>query len=164
MDLAHQLIASIPDLTEVLYPIGLFNQRAASLVRFSRQYLDLGWPIVKYHPDPFADVLTASPILEDRGPLPASLDVKVFYGAGVYASESFRIYSDLFPGKGGPEKEGKWLEKRKRAIDRMRASDMAKGEGEQGVEEVGQYLSDEEGEDDGSDEWRTVRANGETYS
>lgn len=147
----------------MLYPIGLFNQRAASLVRFSRQYLDLGWPIVKYRPDPFADVLTASPILEERGPLPASLDVRVFYGAGVYASESFQIYSDFFPGKGGPEKEGKWLDKRKRAIERMRAAGQADGEGGQGVEEVGEYLSDEEGEEDGSDEWRTVRANGEAH-
>ncbi|WRT66360.1 uncharacterized protein IL334_003315 [Kwoniella shivajii] len=37
--------ASIPDLSILLYPLGLYNQRASSLVRFSNQYLDWSWPL-----------------------------------------------------------------------------------------------------------------------
>lgn len=126
--------AAIPDLSELLYPLGLFNQRAASLVRMSQQYLSLGWPL-------------------PSGGTPASLggmdtDIKVFYGAGVYASDSFRIYSDLLPGGGAPCREEHWEAKRARAVERQKN---ALGDEEGWAE----YLSDEDVED-GGDEWRKV--------
>ncbi len=140
------------ELVTLLYPIGLFNQRASTLVRFSQQYIDLGWPNVT------TDSITSATELL---PLPDALDVKIFHGAGIYASDSFRIYSDLLPGKGGPEKEGRWLEKRGRASERMRQKVIEmEEEGEMaGVEGVAEWMSDEEG-DDGGDEWRSVRAKG----
>ncbi|EIW70666.1 hypothetical protein TREMEDRAFT_61174 [Tremella mesenterica DSM 1558] len=45
-------------------------------------------------------------------------DVKIFHGAGIYASDSFRIFSDLLPGGGAPRDESKWLHKRTRAMER----------------------------------------------
>lgn len=123
-------------------------------------------------------------------PLPDKLDVTVFHGSGRYASDSFRIYSDLFPGRGGPENEGRWLDKREKAIglfslarDASTAEKSAKqvkeeveestkaendsvsqenGVQTQGwdVEELGGYLSDEE--DSGEEEWRRVRPLGES--
>jgi hypothetical protein len=94
---------------------------------------------------------------------PSQLDVRVFHGAGRYASDSFRIYSDLLPGGGGPEREGRWMEKWDRALGRRIAEKAyTEGETETGpgldVVDVGGYLSDEE--DVGEEEWRTVRANG----
>lgn len=142
-------LADMTELVTLLYPLGLFNQRASSLVRFSQQYLDLGWPIIA-----LGSALIPS---ADLPPLPSPLDVKIFHGAGMYASDSFRIYSDLLPGKGGPETEDRWLEKRGRAMRRI----ADKGDDVEGmaVEEVGGWISDEEG-DDGGDEWRSVRPNG----
>lgn len=138
------------ELVKLLYPLGLFNQRAASLIRFSKQYIDLGWPLA---------TTASSSSSTSLPPLPTPLDVKIFHGAGIYASDSFRIYSNLLPGKGGPEKEGRWLEKRRRAMKRMTAKGMMKEVLNDRVEEVGEYMSDEEGED-GGEEWRTVRPNG----
>lgn len=156
-------VASIPDLTDLLYPLGLFNQRASSLVRFSQQYISLDWPIhpgtasSDAHVHPTTAVVHAS--------VPDNLDVTVFAGAGRYASDSFRIYSDLYAGRGAPERESRWLDKRARAMDRIRAARKGtEGESdpaEQGVEVEGLsgYLSDEE--DVGEEEWRTVRPLGE---
>ncbi|KAK8864398.1 hypothetical protein IAR55_001646 [Kwoniella newhampshirensis] len=152
--------ASITDLSQLLYPLGLYNQRASSLVRFSRQYLDLGWPLI-----------TPTLFMDGFPPLPAELDVKVFHGAGVYASDSFRIFSPLLPGKGGPEYEGKWLSKRSRALERITANskvgndDLGEGDGEAedlGVEQVAEWMSDDDLDDDDEkggeeEEWRTVR-------
>lgn len=146
--------ASVPDLAEVLYPLGLFNQRANSLIRLSQQYVQLGWPLA---PLPRTT--------EEQQPiLPEVLDVKVFYGAGIYASDSFRIYSPLYAGRGGPEKEEQWLEKRRRAIERKRdaswGSETEKGL-EPGVEEVGEWMSDVDEEDAGEEEeWRRVVPSG----
>ena len=84
----------------------------------------------------------------------------VFYGAGRYASDSFRIYSPLMPGRGAPEQEGKWLKKRDRAISRSGASERS----EMGVEEVGEWMSDDDS--DGKEEeaeWRKVRPTGTPY-
>ena len=101
-------------------------------------------------------------------------DVNVFYGSGVYASDSFRIYSPLLPGGGGPSREGQWLEKRKRAEGRCGAAraaeagkdqssagmmdDLGQERGEPSIEEVDDALSDEE--DVRPEEWRTVIAGG----
>ena len=144
------------ELTELLYPLGLFNQRAASLVRFSQRYIDLGWPRLA---SSSCTTLPTDALPPLRNPLPESLDVKIFHGAGTYASDSFRIYSDLLPGRGGPEMEGKWLEKRTRAVGRMRPVNA----GEMGVDEVGEWLSDEDAEE-GGDEWRSVRPKGEGFA
>jgi len=155
------------ELVPLLYPLGLFNQRASSLIRFSQQYIDLAWP------SPSLPQYSDIPAFEPP-PLPTSLDVRIFHGAGVYASDSFRIYSDLLPGRGGPEKEKLWLDKRERAIGRMKenvarglqSSDEEKAQErtgsevvERGVEQVGEWLSDEEG-NDVEDEWRSVRPKG----
>lgn len=98
------------------------------------------------------------------------MDVRIFHGAGIYASDSFRIYSDLLLGKGAPELEARWLNKRSRAIGRMKGKIREKGEGDEkggtdqvvqgwDIEEIGEYLSDEEeGEEE---EWRRVRPKGE---
>jgi len=151
--------AEMSELVTLLHPLGLFNQRASSLIRFSQQYIDLGWPLVphQYNTQP-----TPSP--SSLPPLPAPLDVKVFHGAGIYASDSFRIYSVLLAGRGGPEKEGLWLEKRGRAMERMKEKNVGENVdvGGVGVEEAGEWLSDEEG-DDGEEEWRTVRAKGPPF-
>lgn len=112
------------------------------------------------------------------------LDVTVFAGAGRYASDSFRIYSDLFPGRGAPERETLWVEKHRRALDRRRQSQQTdsterlgsptdthrfttpeKGRdetGSLGVEDLGEYLSEEESV--GEEEWRNVRPTGESRS
>jgi hypothetical protein len=99
-------------------------------------------------------------------PLPAPLDVTVFYGAGRYASDSFRIYSPLLPGKGAPQKEQYWVDKRARALERHR---LAKSEepdsGGVGIEGLRGLNSDED--DVGNryagneeEEWRKVRPTG----
>jgi hypothetical protein len=116
-----------------------------------------------------------------NSPLPelGDLDVNVFYGSGVYASDSFRIYSPLLPGEGGPRREAEWLRKRRRAEGRCtlaasklgrteRDLDVPQGpvtetgemEGSMGIKEVDDALSDED--DVGPEEWRRVRAGG-TY-
>ena len=112
--------------------------------------------------------------------LPANLDVYPFRGAGRYASDSFRIYSHLLPGKGAPDGEAKWLAKRERAIARAKAHPHRNGRSQMkktstkvdidenpvdenakvdeevwGVEELGEYLSDDEPE--GQEEWRNVK-------
>lgn len=150
--------ASQPDLAEVLYPLGLFNQRANSLIRLSQQYIQLGWPLIPLSRHPNTDNCDQD--------LPDILDVKVFYGAGIYASDSFRIYSPLFAGRGGPEKEGKWVRKRERAIQRHIARNSGDGEdldvGGGGVEDVGEWLSDDESDEVVDEEWRKVRPTGES--
>lgn len=158
--------ASIPDLTDLLYPLGLFNQRASSLVRFSQQYIALGWPV---HPGTASSDAHIHPTTSAvYGSIPADLDVTVFAGAGRYASDSFRIYSDLYAGGGAPERETRWLEKKERAVDRRRKArkegpgrDGSRAE-EQGVdvEMLSGYLSDET--DAGEEEWRRVRPTGES--
>lgn len=137
------MLASETDLAELLYPLGLFNQRANSLIRFSQQYIQLGWPIGT----------TGSP-------MPSPLDVRVFYGAGRYASDSFRIFSTLLPGNGAPEKEQYWLDKRSRALERMRrARDIGTEDGD-GLE-VGEYTSAVDDEaDKEEEEWRKVQPTG----
>lgn len=149
--------ASIPDLAEVLYPLGLFNQRANSLIRLSQQYIQLGWPL---EPLP----LSAS---AKQPELPDSLDVRVFHGAGIYASDSFRIYSPLFPGRGAPEHEGKWVGKRERARERRSHHNPLEHEGggvDSGVGDgdLDDWLTDEEedGGDGEAEEWRHVRPTG----
>jgi hypothetical protein len=100
--------------------------------------------------------------------VPDNLDVTVFAGAGRYASDSFRIYSDLYAGGGAPERETRWLEKRKRAVERIRKArtgeDSKDGTTahEQGVDvtALSGYLSDEE--EVGEEEWRRVRPTGES--
>jgi hypothetical protein len=135
--------AGIPDLAELLYPLGLFNQRANSLIRFSQQYIELGWP------------------LSSGSPVPQSLDVQIFYGAGRYASDSFRIFSPLLPGRGAPEGEKMCLRKRERAIHRWEFSHKEEiVEKELEICELGQWMSDEEGEEKEEDEWRKVRPTG----
>jgi hypothetical protein len=99
-------------------------------------------------------------------PLPAPLDVTVFYGAGRYASDSFRIYSPLLPGKGAPQKEQYWVEKRARALENHC---LTKG-GELdsagvGIEDLGGLMSDEDDVEDWDagveeEEWRKVRPTG----
>jgi len=61
------------------------------------------------------------------------------------------------PGRGAPEQEGKWLKKRDRAISRSGAS----GESEMGVEEVGEWMSEDDydGKEE-EEEWRKVRPTG----
>lgn len=90
--------------------------------------------------------------------------MNVFYGAGRYASDSFRIYSDLLPGQGAPRDEAKWLEKRHRALSRLpkRRRGTEGDEPSLQVKAVSEFVSDDEG-DDSADEWRTVRPNGEFY-
>ncbi|WVF71461.1 hypothetical protein IAT40_006265 [Kwoniella sp. CBS 6097] len=178
--------ASIPDLSELLYPLGLFNQRASSLVRFSRQYLDLNWPIYasSSHPLSTSDlpplpnpnsrlnpnlnpISVETPDLDSEFSssgslaLALALDVKVFHGSGVYASDSFRIFSHLLPGRGGPENESIWLEKRARALEGMREHGV---EWNGGVEMLGDWLGDDgeeksSGGDEEEEEWRKVRPN-----
>jgi hypothetical protein len=136
-------IASIPELAGLLYPLGLFNQRANSLIRFSQQYVELGWP------------------LSSGSPVPQSLDVQIFYGAGRYASDSFRIFSPLLPGRGAPEGEKVWLEKRERAIHRWESSHKEKiVKKELDICEVCEWMSDEEDEEKEEEEWRKVRPTG----
>jgi hypothetical protein len=97
--------------------------------------------------------------------LPENLDVKVFYGAGVYASDSFRIFSPLFEGRGGPEEEDWWLEKRKRAMKRHstnQSGDLV-GLDELGVEEVGDWMSDADADAEVEEEWRKVRPLGKQF-
>jgi hypothetical protein len=124
------------------------------------------------------------------------LDVRVFYGSGIYASDSFRMYSPLLPGGGAPRDEERWIAKRTRAVDRWavarrrpvdasrrqrhrRAANVLEGRDEDGeekagltlideqdgeesgmssgpgVEEVGDFMSDEEQEED-EQQWRRV--------
>lgn len=156
---AHALAeASIPDLAEVLYPLGLFNQRANSLIRLSQQYVQFGWPTEPLPPS--ADV--------QQPELPEVMDVKVFYGAGVYASDSFRIYSPLYAGRGGPEKEVLWVEKRQRAIERRLkyGTSIENTEVlEPTVEEIGEWLSDDGiGSEEEEEEWRRVIPLGKSLS
>jgi len=65
------------------------------------------------------------------------------------------------PGKGAPDKEGKWLEKRDRAISRSGASEGS----EIGVEKVGEWMSDDDsdGDEEEEEEWRKVRPTGTPY-
>ncbi|WWC94171.1 hypothetical protein V866_001010 [Kwoniella sp. B9012] len=155
--------ASIPDLAQLLYPLGLYNQRASSLVRFSRQYLDLGWPLFP---------ITSTPIYtEDIPPLNKSntkigrdtnlidnsdldLDVKVFHGSGLYASDSFRIFSQFHSGQGAPSQEFKWLGKVERAKERMRNEGGWNGS----VDMLSDYLSDDDDDEPKGEEgeWRKV--------
>ena len=100
----------------------------------SQQYLALGWPV------PIGGISTSLDGIDT--------DIKVFYGAGVYASDSFRIYSDLLPGGGAPCRERHWEAKRIRAVERRKN---ALGD-EEGWEE---YLSEEDTEE-GGEEWRKV--------
>ena len=60
------------------------------------------------------------------------------------------------PGKGAPDKEGKWLEKRDRAISRSGASEGS----EMGMEEVGEWMSDDDSDGEEEEEWRKVRPTG----
>ena len=145
------------DLIDVLYPIGLFIQRANSLKTLSRQYLDWAWPIIPSSSpcNPYEDLPPTLPLFVPPS-LPEVLDVNAFRGAGRYASDSFRIYSHLLPGSGGPHQESRWVDKRSRALERYRATRPGvNGESMLEVETVGGYLSDEE--DVGVEEWRTVR-------
>lgn len=180
----------------MLYPLGLFNQRAASLVRLSQQYLTWGWPIIlpashqfpyaalpreqrdlylglKY-PLPLPSSTVPSRLAAHRtGRLPSppgTLDVKAFYGAGIYASDSFRIFSDLLPGKGAPEREGYWVQKRRRAIERWSAEGRHRPELEDFEEmepglchrcdEISPYYSDEDETEE--EEWRMVMPTGQS--
>ena len=157
----------------MLHCLGLSLQRAASLKMLSQQYLSLGWPLVDcHHPhNPYDDPLPPLP-LPVPSTLPDALDVKIFRGAGRYASDSFRIYSHLLPGRGGPDRESRWLDKRTRALKRRQDAtreshsnakddpigplgDEDVAERVLAVEEIGEYLSDEE--DAGEEEWRRVR-------
>jgi hypothetical protein len=174
-------IAAIPDLADLLYPLGLFNQRAASLIRSSSQYLTFGWPVTpKIGTLPLPDGRIP---LNDPLPRLQDLDVRVFYGSGTYASDSFRIYSPLLPGGGAPRDEAGWLRKRERAVARLMASQANAGRGVPGcattdgdleegarkgctytshpysAEYIGGWLSDEEEEDE--QEWRRVVPGGE---
>ena len=157
--------ADIAELTDLLYPLGLFNQRAASLVRMSKEYVEWGWPVVAaavQAPRVLADARRQEPLKQAEEELVQEVkrwDVKPFYGAGRYASDSFRIYSDLCPGGGGPSKEAHWLAKRTRALRRMGDANELRTAEAEGEEDLGECLSDEEG-DDSHEEWRTVLANG----
>ena len=122
--------ADFDELVELLYPIGLFFQRANSLKLLSQQYIDWNWPIIPHLPlrqpssvtasnsrtklkrrqrkeelkeaiphNPYEDPLPLLPLFVPPE-LRANLDVYPFRGAGRYASDSFRIYSHLLPGKG----------------------------------------------------------------
>jgi hypothetical protein len=94
--------------------------------------------------------------------MPSPLDVRVFYGAGRYASDSFRIFSTLLPGNGAPEKEKYWLDKRSRALKRMRiARDIGIQDEDGDSLEVGEYTSDVDDEaDEEEEEWRKVQPTG----
>ena len=157
------------DLSELLYPIGLFKQRASTLIRFSQQYLALRWPIDSATPSTPIPAEFVEQELGLRGP--DHYDVNVFHGVGRYASDSFRIYSPLLKGGGAPEKEDRWFSKRRRAMERLRDS---RGSDDKSairdidpsivrlsldVQELGEYLTDEE--DEGEEEWRKVRATGQ---
>lgn len=109
------------ELEALLYPLGLSNRRAISLKRCSQQYIDLGWP---------CDDSTA-------------LDVNVFFGAGIYASDSFRIYSDLLPGQGAPSRETEWITYQQTKVLDPAVDRPARSNGQ-----------------DGDDVWRTVRPKG----
>lgn len=161
--------ASQPDLAEVLYPLGLFNQRANSLIRLSQQYIQLGWPLTPLSRHTNLDRYRSRGRGRGRGGdgdeecLPDNLDVKVFFGAGIYASDSFRIYSPLFAGRGGPEEEGKGVMKRERAIQRRQVMRSSEGDDSDlvGVEEIGAWLSDDDDDDEVEEEWRKVLPTGE---
>ncbi|OCF74648.1 hypothetical protein I204_05028 [Kwoniella mangroviensis CBS 8886] len=160
--------ASIPDLAQLLYPLGLYNQRASSLVRFSRQYLDLGWPLFPITSIPIytEDIPPLNKIntktgretnLIDNLNLDLDLDVKVFHGSGIYASDSFRIFSQFHSGQGAPSQESKWISKVERAKDRMRNEGGWNGS----VDMLSDYLSDDdepekEEEEQDQEEWRKV--------
>jgi hypothetical protein len=90
------------------------------------------------------------------------LDVRVFYGAGRYASDSFRIFSTLLPGKGAPEKEQYWVDKRSRALERVRiATDNGTKDEDGDSLEVGEYTSDVDDEEhEEEEEWRKVQPTG----
>lgn len=95
------------------------------------------------------------------------MDVTVFYGAGRYASDSFRIYSPLLSGRGAPQQEQYWVDKRARALERRcLKSGVEMDIGEVGVEDIGEWMSDvDESYDSDSaskeEEWRKVRPTGE---
>jgi hypothetical protein len=128
-------------------------------------YLGLKYPL----PLPSSTVqsnLTATGTGHPASP-PETLDVKAFYGAGIYASDSFRIFSDLLPGKGAPEREGYWVQKRRRAIERWSAVDCDRPDlgfeaKEPGLchrcDEISPYYSDEDESE--VEEWRTVMPTG----
>jgi len=94
------------------------------------------------------------------------LDVTVFYGAGRYAADSFRIYSPLLPGKGAPQKEQYWVDKRARALEKHCLTKGGEPDsGGAGIEDLGGLMSDEEDGDDRAagneeEEWRKVRPTG----
>nr|XP_019010957.1 uncharacterized protein I206_04262 [Kwoniella pini CBS 10737]OCF49738.1 hypothetical protein I206_04262 [Kwoniella pini CBS 10737] len=139
--------ASITDLSNLLYPLGLFNQRSSTLIKFSSQYLNYNWPLY----NPFYNNSNSNsnsinqPLLtrnikriNNDKPIPENLDVKIFYGSGIYASDSFRIFSNLNLGKGAPENEIKWLKKGERSKKRM------KNDWNGSIDELGEYMSDED--------------------
>lgn len=83
-------------------------------------------PVTSPASNPIPTPLSRLSPLPKPEPLPEDLDVRIFFGAGIYASDSFRIYSDLLPGRGAPEKEEKWAEKWERARGRWRARGIGK--------------------------------------
>lgn len=145
-------------MADLLYPLGLFNQRASSLIRFSQQYLNLGWPVTTREGSaPLSNGHT--PL---NSPIPADLDVKVFYGSGIYASDSFRIYSPLLPGGGATHKEAEWTAQWAEAVNRMHRAGRAfgvTGVGDAGVEALASYMTDID-TDPAEEEWRRVRPTG----
>lgn len=154
--------ANQQELAEVLYPLGLFNQRANSLIKLSQQYIQFAWPLTPLPHSPTFGI--------EEDSVPKNLDVRTFYGAGVYASDSFRIYSPLFPGRGGPEKEDKCLGKRERAYNRQRGGQSIEGQSSsrpvdtvEGPGRIPDLLLSDEEEDESEgeeDEWRKVRPTG----
>ncbi|OCF42893.1 hypothetical protein I317_03244 [Kwoniella heveanensis CBS 569] len=142
---------------------------------------DLGWPIYATSSEPLQT--SDLPPLPNPNPksvresesepgssdssndgIPRALDVKVFHGAGVYASDSFRIFSHLLSGRGGPERESIWLDRRSRALEKMRTKGV---DWDGGVEMLGDWLDSDEVEEDmdsveGEEEWRKVRPTGES--
>lgn len=113
--------------------------------------------------------------LNDPMPQQDELNVTIFYGSGVYASDSFRIYTPLLPGGGGPQREARWLRKRERALKRYRDTQSAPSflhdtdrvETPEDLDRIlnldldaiGDCISDEE--DVGNEEWRRVVPGGE---
>ncbi|WVW83906.1 hypothetical protein I302_105928 [Kwoniella bestiolae CBS 10118] len=175
----HLAEASIPDLSQLLYPLGLYNQRASSLVRFSRQYLDMGWPLYPITTQPLhTEDIPSLPLhpydtqMEEDGrptapdvmafldsPTFQKHDVKVFHGSGIYASDSFRIFSQFYPGGGAPRDEKRWLGRVERAKRKMREGE---GKGWDGsVAMLSDHLSDggsspRTGKGEEEEEWRKV--------